>query len=151
MTTQQIYKLLFEGGNYSKHYLIKLSHPTAGTLRFINNNEPIFFADEYYAPANFNYTRPNNKGDNGSLSITSINNEELFAFVENADYQYQMNVTGLLMKSGDVQKIKIYRHFYGHVSMGEDWELNFSLGKDDRLDMNLLAQKYDTNMNPGNA
>lgn len=152
MTSAQIYKLLFEGGNYSRPYLIKFTHPTAGTLRFVNNNETVTFADENYIPANFKYIPPNSKGEGGNLEISAINNENLFAFVENADYQYKMQVTGVINRlTGLVDKLKVYRHFYGTVSMGEDWNLTFSLGRDDRLDMNFTVLTYDTNLNPGNA
>lgn len=152
MTSAQIFKLLFEGGNYSRPYLIKFSHPEAGTLRFVNDNESVTFADETYIPANFKYIPPNSKGEGGNLEITTINNENLFAFVENADYRYQMSVIGVINRlTGLIDKLKLYRHFYGTVSMGEDWNLNFSLGRDDRLDMNFTVLTYDTNLNPGNA
>ena len=53
MTRAQIFNLLFNGGNYAKQYLIKLSHPTAGTLRFVNNNESVVYDEATYTPANY--------------------------------------------------------------------------------------------------
>ena len=43
LTRAQIFKLLFSGGNYAKQYLIKLYHPVAGVLRYVNNNQDITY------------------------------------------------------------------------------------------------------------
>lgn len=151
MTTSEIYNLLFNGGKFSKHYLIKLTHPDLGTIRLVNNNEDVEFAAETYKASNFTYTQPNNKGDSGTLNITSIDNEDLFQFIDAADDRYSLQVVGVINQNGYVQRLKTFRHFYGSVSMGEDWNINFNLGKDDRLDMKFLSYSYDTNLNPGNA
>lgn len=151
MTTAEIYNLLFNGGNYSKPYLIKLSHPDMASIRLVNNNENILFEDQVFKASTFQYIQPNNKGDSGSLEITSIDNEGIFEFVENADYRYTLEVVGIIDKSGEIQKLKVFRHFYGSISMGEDWKLVFNLGKDDRLGMKFTPYVYDTAKNPGNA
>jgi len=151
MTTRQIYNLLFNGGNFSKHYLIELSHPTAGTLRLVNNNEAISWGGKTFKVSTFDYTPPNNKGSGGSLEITSADNEEIFAFIENADDKYSLKVVGILDQNGNVETLKTFRHFYGAVSMGDDSTITFTLGNDDRLEMKFNPFKYDTNTNRGNA
>ena len=150
MTAAQIYKLLFEGGNYAKQYLLKLYHPTAGTLRFVNNNENVIHDGEIYFASNFNYTPPDKEGLGGTLSISAIDNAALFEWVENADYRYNLSIVGIL-NDGNVQEIHSYKHFYGSVSMGDNSELDFNLEGDDRLDMVFTVYKYDTDSNRGNA
>ena len=150
MTAAQIYRLFFDGGNYAKQYLIKLSHPVAGTLRFVNNNQNVVFNNETYSPANFDYTRPDSLGGGGSLNISAIDNADLFEWIDKADYRYMLTVVGIINGS-EVQEIKSYKHFYGSISMGDNNELNFTLENDGRLDMQFTVYKYDTDLNKGNA
>ena len=114
MTAAQIYRLFFDGGNYAKQYLIKLSHPVAGTLRFVNNNQNVVFNNETYSPANFDYTRPDSLGGGGSLNISAIDNADLVEWIDKADYRYMLTVVGIINGS-EVQEIKSYKHFYGSI------------------------------------
>ena len=82
MTAEAIYNLLFNGGNYAKPYLIRFSHPTAGVLRFVNNNEAVEYENAVYAPANFKYTQPDSKGEGGSLEIGIADNAAIVEWVE---------------------------------------------------------------------
>jgi hypothetical protein len=150
MTASQIYRLLFEGGNYAKQYLIKLSHPTAGTLRFVNNNEDVVFEEQTYKASSFDYTRPDNQGEAGNLSISIVDNADIFEWVENADCRYTMEVIGIL-NGGSVEELKSYRHFYGSVSLGDNNQLEFNLENDGRLNMVFNVYKYDTDSNRGGA
>lgn len=150
MTQSQIYRLLFEGGNYAKQYLIKLSHPTAGVLRLVNNNEDVVYEEQTYKASSFDYTSPNLQGDSGSLSISIVDNENLFEWVDNADCRYSLEVTGIL-NGGDIQPLKSYKHFYGSVSLGDNNQLEFNLENDGRLNMTFNVYKYDTDLNRGNA
>ena len=150
MTAAQIYRLLFEGGNYAKQWLIKLSHETAGDLYYVNNNENVTFDSQLYKAANFDYTPPNQNGEGGSLSISTVDNDDLFEWVENADYRYSLEVVGILNGS-EVQELRAYKHFYGSVSMGENNELIFSLESDGKLGMTFNVYKYDTDTNRGNS
>ena len=137
MTRAQIFNLLFNGGNYAKQYLIKLSHPTAGTLRFVNNNESVVYDEATYTPANYEYTEPDSQGSGASLEIGIADNYQLVEWVENADDRYTLEVIGELNN--------------GSVSMSEDGKLSFSLEDDGRLQMVFTVYKYDTALNPGNA
>ncbi len=150
MTRAQIFNLLFNGGNYSKQYLIKFTHPTAGTLRFVNNNEAVVYDGATYNPANYEYTPPDSQGAGASLSIGIADNYQIVEWVENADYRYTLEVIGEL-DNGSVQPIRAYKHFYGTVSMSDDGKLSFSLENDGRLDMVFTVYKYDTDLNRGNA
>ena len=150
MTQSEIFNLLFNGGNFSRHFLIKLTHPTAGTLRYINNNEQVRYKNEIYKPANFEYTEPNKQGEGAKLDISATDNYEIVEWVENADYYYLLEVEGVLI-NGQIHEIKSYRHFYGTVSMGDDNKLSVALESDGRLDMVFTAYKYDTDLNRGNT
>ena len=119
LTASQIYRLFFDGGNYAKQYLIKLIHPVAGTLRFVNNNQNVVFNNETYLPANFDYQRPDTLGGGGSLNISAIDNADLVEWVDKADCRYTLEVVGIINGS-DVQEIRSYKHFYGSVTMGDN-------------------------------
>ena len=150
MTRAQIFYLLFNGGNYAKQYLIKFMHPTAGTLRFVNNNQTVTYNNESYTPANYDYTPPDSQGAGAALSIGIADNYQIVEWVENADDRYTLEVIGEL-NNGEVQPIRAYKHFYGTVSMSDDGKLSFSLENDGRLDMVFTVYKYDTDLNRGNA
>lgn len=150
MTRSQIFNLLFNGGNYTKQFLIKFSHPTAGVLRFVNNNEAVVYEDATYTPANYEYTPPDSQGAGASLTIGIADNYQIVEWVENADDRYSLEVIGEL-NNGTVQPIRAYKHFYGTVSMSDDGKLSFSLENDGRLDMVFTVYKYDTDLNRGNA
>ena len=150
MTRAEIFNLLFNGGNYSKQYLIKLTHPTAGTLRFVNNNQAVTYEGVTYNPANYEYTPPDSQGEGASLSIGIADNYQIVEWVENADDRYTLEVIGEL-NNGAVQPIRAYKHFYGSISMSDDGKLSFSLESDGRLEMVFTVYKYDTDLNRGNA
>lgn len=150
MTDAEIFNQLFSGGKITLPYLLKFTHETAGTICLINNNESISYNGEVYNVSTFEYTKPNIKGADGSLRITSIDNG-LFEFVENADHHYKLEVIGLLITDTQIQPMGKYIHFYGSVSMGDDCTIEFQLGKDDRMNMIFTPYTYDTENNPGNA
>ena len=150
MTAEAVYNLLFSGGNYAKPYLVRFSHPTAGVLRFVNNNEAVEYDNAVYNPANFRYNPPDSKGEGGSLEIGIADNASIVEWVENADYRYSLEVVGVLV-ANEVQPIRSYKHFYGTASMGADNTLSFSLENDGRLGMTFNVYKYDTDLNRGNA
>lgn len=150
MTSSQIFNLLFNGGNFTKQFLIKLTHPTAGTLRFVNNNESVSYDDATFAPANFDYTPPDSQGAGASLEIGIADNYQIVEWAENADDRYSLEVVGAL-NNGEVQPIRAYKHFYGTVSMAEDGKLMFQLEDDGRLQMVFNVYKYDTDLNRGCA
>lgn len=150
LTTREIYNLLFSGGNISRHYLIELSHPSAGNIRLVNNNEEITYLGKTYKVSSFDYTPPDKKGTGASLNITTVDND-LFTFIENADHRYNLKVIGVLNSDGSITPLKVYRHLYGSLSMGDNRELNFTPGTDDRLDMKFNVLIYDTISNKGNA
>ena len=150
LTRAQIFKLLFSGGNYAKQYLIKLYHPVAGVLRYVNNNQDIAYDGNVYKAAGFDYTPPDSQNEGGILEISGIDNYEIMEWLEKADDRYTMEVMGAL-NDGEVQPIRAYKHFYGTVSMSENNTLNFSLESDGRLGMVFTVYKYDTDLNRGNA
>ncbi|WP_294429902.1 hypothetical protein [uncultured Treponema sp.] len=150
MSEEEIFDRLFSGGKYSLPYLVKFYHPTAGSIRLVNNNEAVELDGELYAPSSFEYTRPDRSGKGGSLKITGIDNG-LIEFVENANWRYRLDVAGVIAEDGTVQRIRSYVHFYGSVSYGDDMQLQFQLGRDDRFDMLFCPYFYDTDNNPANA
>jgi hypothetical protein len=150
MTDAELFDTLFSGGKYSLPYLIKFYHPTAGTIRLVNNNEAVELDNELYEPSSFEYTPPDTTGKGATLKITGIDNA-IVEFVENANYQYRLDVKGVIVSGGVVEKIKSYVHFYGSVSYGEDMQLQFQLDRDDRLDMTFCPYAYDTDNNRANA
>ena len=150
MTQSEIFNLLFNGGNFTRPWLLKLTHPTAGTLRYVNNNEQVTFNNEVYSPADFDYTPPNNDGEGAKLDISATDNYEIVEWLENADCRYSLEAVGVLI-DGTVQETRCYKHFYGTVSMAEDNKLSFAPESDGRTDMIFTVYKYDTDLNRGNA
>lgn len=150
MTENEIFNRLFSGGRFTLPYLIKFTHPTAGTIRLVNNNQSVEFEGEQYEVSTFSYTEPNNKGEAGTLEVTAVDNT-LIEFIENADYRFRLDVVGVLIEDGTIQKIKTYSHFFGSVSYSLDMKLSFQLGKDDRLDMAFPPYVFDADNNRGNA
>ena len=151
MTNSEIYNLLFNGGNYSKHYLIEFSHPDLETIRLVNNNEDVTLEGKTFKAANFSYNRPNSDGEGGTLEINSFDNSELIDFVEKADDQYSLKVVGIIQENGEIAKLKTYTHFFGSCTITEDWDVNFTLGRDDKLDMIFNVYMYDSDQNRGNT
>lgn len=149
MTEREIWHLLFGGGKYSEHYLIHLHHDTAGDIYVVNNNESITFDEQTYAVSSFNYSRPDANGNGGSLSITCVDND-VINFIENADDKLTLEVVGVLVNN-DVQRVRGYRHFHGSVSYANNYQAEFTLQGDDRLEMTFTPYVYDTDNNPGNA
>ena len=150
LTRAQIFNMLFNGGNYTKQFLVKLSHPVAGYLYYVNNNEAVNYAGARYVPANFSYTQPDSKGEGASLEISATDNYQIVEWLDKADERYSLEVVGFL-NNGQVQEIRSYRHFYGTASMSEENKITFSLENDGRLNMVFNVYKYDTDLNPGNA
>lgn len=150
MTQAEIFNHLFNGGNFTRPYLIKFTHPTAGTLRYVNNNESVTYKGELYKTANFDYIQPNKAGEGAKLDISATDNYEVVEWIENADCHYVLEVVGAL-NNGTVQEIKCFKNFYGTVSMSDDNKLSFSLESDGRLDMVFTVYKYDTDLNRGNS
>lgn len=145
-----IFDKLFNGGRYALPYLVTFSHPAAGDICVINNNESVTYNGKVYSVSSFDYTPPQSDGTGASLTITGIDNE-LIEWAENADSKLSITVDGVLLENGEVYPLKNYKHFYGSLSYGDDLSLEFSLGGDDRLDMTFNPYVYDTDNNRGNA
>jgi len=150
MTQEEIFNALFNGGNFTRQWLIKISHPTAGNLYYVNNNEDVEYEENIYKAANFDYTPPNKSGEGASLEISATDKYELVEWLENADYNYSLEVVGII-NDGEISQIKAYKHFYGTVSMDKDNKLTFSLENDGRLNMVFTVYQYDADLNRGNA
>lgn len=152
MTDTEIYEALYNGGNFSLPYLLKFTDQNNNVVTLVNNNEDVLFNNVTYKAASFEYTPPSNEGSGATLSISTQPNEdnELFEFVENANYKYSLQVVGVLINN-TVQAIKSYMHYYGSVSYNEKGVVEFTLESDDRLDMTFPPYKYDTDNNRGNA
>lgn len=150
MNDYEIFDMLFNGGNYSMPYLVKFHCDGVGTIMLVNNNEAVKYANETYRPSTFDYTRPDNEGRGGKLTITGIDNQ-LVEFVENANHRWFLQVVGVITKDGDVEPIGYWKHFHGNVKYGVEQKLEFDLEGDDRLDMMFCPYKFDTDNNRGNA
>lgn len=150
MTDEEIFYTLFSGGNIALPYLIKFRKNAEDTnpLCFVNDNESVTYDGDTYQISTFNYTQPNNKGENGSLEITGIEND-LVDFIEEND-SYILDVTGII-KDGEVTPLKCFRHLFGSVSYADDMKIMFNLGHDDRLDMQFCPYKFDTDNNRANV
>lgn len=150
MTSEDVFKLLFGGGNVTLPYLIEFSHPSLDSILLVNNTEDIVFDGKTYKASSFEYEEPDNQGDGGTLNISGIDND-LIEFVDEADYKYKLSVIGVLCADNEIKKLKGINHFYGSVSYDQTQQMNFNLGKDDRLDMVFTCYMYDTDSNAGNA
>ena len=150
ITDAELFDKFFSGGHYALPYLIKLSHPTAGTVRLVNNNESVLFDGDNYEACAFDYTPPDMTGGSASLKVTGIDNT-VIEFVENADWRYRLDVVGVIAEDGAVQRIRNYVHFLGSVTYADDMQIQFNLGRDERLDMMFCPYTYDADNNRANA
>lgn len=148
MNQNEIFNALFGGGNISQHWLLELRQNYT-VVRLTNNNKPVVYAGYTFSASTFDYVHPNNKGEGGSLEITCFDND-LLLLVDELDDTYLIKIVGVLV-GDEVTEINVFKHFYGSVTVGNDGNISFQLGKDDRLDMKFTVQKYDTETNPGNA
>lgn len=148
MTSNEVFNKLFNGGKFTLPYLIKFTEGSK-VVRLVNDNQDVTFNGEKYSASTFEYTPPDNYGEGGSLEVTAIDND-LFEFIENAT-NYTLDVVGVIAENGEVQRLRQYQHFYGSVSCSENMQLSFSLGRDDRLDMQFCPYKFDTDNNRANA
>lgn len=149
MTDAEIFDKLFNGGKHSRHFLIKFTHATLGTICLVDNNEAVIYDGNTYKPSSFEYFAPDANGDGGELRITSIGND-VYEFAENVRDDYRLDVVGILIDGSEVAPILQYKHYYGSLSYS-DGVLDFSLGSDDRGAMVFTPYKYDTETNAGNA
>lgn len=150
MTENETLDLLFNGGNFSYHYLIKFTLGN-NVLRFCNNNKNIVYNDKTYIASTFDYKEPDMLGDSAALSISLIENFDLFQMVENIRDDYVLEVIGVINKDGTITKYDEYNHFYGSLKVSQDLNLQFTLEKDDRLEMQFCVYTFDTENNPTNA
>lgn len=153
MTQDEVFKALANGGAYSLPYLIKMEHPQAGALYFVNNNEDITYEGVTYSASAFKYTRPQVMGGvlkSGALEITAIDNQ-VIEIVENSDELLEVTAIGVLNKNGTITPIKQYRHKYGSASVDEKMKVTISFTNDDRLEMTFPPYVFDADNNRGNA
>lgn len=153
MTQDEIFNALANGGAYSLPYLIKMHHPTAGTLYFVNNNESVDWDGHTFQASAFNYTPPQTIGGvlkNGSLEITAIKNN-VINLIDQSDELFEITAVGALNEDGTVTAFKMYRHQYGSVTITEDMRIVLSFTNDDRLEMAFPPYIFDSDNNRGNA
>ncbi len=146
----ELFKKFLNGGFFSLPILLKFSCPGLKDILLCNNNTDITFNDEVYKASSFKYTPPDSVGKGASLQI-SANENNLIPFIENADENYRLDVTGLIAENGIIEKIRQYSHFYGSATISDNGEVNFELGSDDRMEMTFPPYKFDTEINQGNA
>lgn len=150
MNDSQIFSALFNGGAYALPYLIKFTADGQEPVYLVNNNENVTYNGSTYKASAFEYVPPDNQGNGGSLKVSAVENN-LVAFVENADSTFKIEVTGVMTSGGEVQRLKQYVHSFGNVSYSENMELQFSLKNDDRLSMAFPPYKFDSDNNRGNT
>ncbi|QQO10214.1 hypothetical protein [Breznakiella homolactica] len=144
--------LLRSKGSYSLPYLIKISHPDAGTLRFINDREGIDYQGEHYSPTSFSYTEPkwqDGRLVNGSISIACGDNR-IISFIENSDEGISVTVTGIKLQDRTIQEINTYYHQYGSVDY-DGFVVSWNLEGDDKMDMVFPPDVFNQFNNRGNA
>ena len=153
MTQDELYKALTTGGAFALPYLITVSQPDAGTLRFVNNNEDVVFDGYTYKASAFKYSRPYVVGgvlQNGVLEITAIDSD-ILALIDNSTEQPEISAVGVLDENGTVTPFKSFRHQYGTVTTDESMRITISFTNDDRLDMKFPPYTFDSENNAGNA
>nr|DAM54544.1 MAG TPA: protein of unknown function (DUF1833) [Caudoviricetes sp.] len=153
MTQNEVFNALHRGGAFSLPYLIKMYHPTYGTLYFVNNNEDVIYNGNTYHASNFKYTRPQTIGGvlkNGILEITAIDNE-VIDIIEKSDELFEVTAVGVLDKAGSITAIKTFKHQYGTAVIDEQMKVVISFTNDDRLEMTFPPYVFDADNNRGNA
>lgn len=153
MTQAEVFNALASGGAYSLPYLIKLHHPDAGALYFVNNNEDVVYDGITYHASGFKYTKPKTMGGvlkNGSLEITAIDNN-VIDLIEESDELFTVTAVGVIESNGDVTPIKSFKHQYGSVTTDETMKITITFTNDDRLGMAFPPYVFDSDNNVGNA
>jgi hypothetical protein len=153
MTQNEVFNALFTGGAYSLPYLIKMEHPDATPLYFVNNTDDVIYNGVTYKASGFKYTAPQTIGGvlkNGTLEITAIDNE-VIELIDQSDELFKITAVGVLNNDGTITAIKLYKHQYGSASITEDMRINISFTNDDRLEMNFPPYVFDSDNNRGNA
>lgn len=148
--TSELFDRLFNGGKFSLPYLVKFSHPRAGDIFLVNNNESVEYNGNVYKVSSFDYAPPGSNGDGATLSICDADSG-LLVWAENADSKMSITVDGIMLADGTITPIHNYKHFYGSIAYGDDGKIEFTLGHDDRLEMTFNPYVYDTDNNRGNA
>jgi len=152
MTDEALFNALFSGGKFALPYLIKLSLSSSDTnpICLVNNNEDVTYDGVTYTAASFTYSRPDAYGSGGSLSISGVDNS-LIEFVEDAGEDYSLEVIGVLKSPTDIAPIHIYKHMHGSVTYDENQKIEFTLSGDDRLEIQFIPYKFDTDNNRAGA
>lgn len=153
MTQYEIYKALQNGGPYSLPYLLKLSHPAAGSLYFVNNVDDIEYNGITYKAAGFKYTKPQTVGGvlkNGTLQITTIDNSAI-ELLDNSDELFTVDVVGVIDSYGEITPLKMFRHQYGTTTIDDSLNLTISFTNDDRIKMVFPPYVFDQDNNRGNS
>lgn len=145
-----IFDKLFSGGRFALPYLVRFYHEVAGEICVINNNEAVEYDGKHYAVSSFDYTPPGDDGNGATLTITGVDNN-LIEWAETADSRLKITVEGVMLEDGSIYPLRSFKHFFGSLSYSDNMSLEFTLGKDDRLEMTFNPYVYDTDNNRGNA
>lgn len=146
----ELFEKLFYGGAYALPMLVKFTHSGGGVICLTNNNEAIEFEGVRYESGLFEYTPADEMGKGASLRVSAAGNA-LVEFVDTADDSFRLDVTAVVAEGGQVMALRRMRHFMGKVSWGDNMEMNFELGSDDRLEMTFPPYKFDSDTNRGNV
>lgn len=153
MTQDEVFKALHTGGAFSLPYLIELTHPEWGTLRFINNTINMVYDGNTYQASAFKYTAPQVAGGvlkNGTLEISAAENS-IIDLIDASDELLTVKAVGVLNKDGTITPFKMYRHQYGTATTDGDMKVTITFTNDDRMGMNFPPYVFDSDNNRGNA
>lgn len=153
MTQEQIFNLLSRGGPAALPWLIKLSHPEAGALYFVNNNVDIEYMGQIFKSSAFKYAKPQTVGgvlQNGQLIISAIDNQ-VIELIDSSNELFTVDAVGVLEYDGEITPFKMYHHQYGTVTINENLQVTITFTNDDRLEMIFPPYTFDADNNRGNA
>lgn len=146
MTREEMFYKFFEGGNFSCHYLLKFELGNS-VIRLCDNNKDIVFDGETYLATSLEFTPPDTTGAGASLKITLIENFDLFSMLASATDNYTLSVVGVINESGTVEEYESSNHMYGSLSVTQDRVMQFTLDRDDRLEMQFCVYDFDSENN----
>lgn len=139
------FKKLAEGGGFSLPFLIHM-YSESENIYLINDTQNLTHDGNEYVASAFGYS-PSDNGES-SLEVAITDNAIINLFENN--YNFQANVIGVLMETGEVQEIRNYRHKYAEATWnGTTAKISFQ--KDDRLSMTFPSLIFTTYNNRGNS
>jgi len=147
--------LFDKDGGYSLPVLLRLKSPKPPDWYFTSNDRDITFNGKLFRSVPMSYKFPSSKNgipQGGVLEIDiDIHNEkgeELLKWFDDLDHRAAIDVVGLINEQGEIVPISQITQSHGNVTWDGE-KINWTLGADDRLNMQINPWVADNNFLTG--